>query len=108
MPAENLWYERVAEGIPCRKPIHELLRAPPQLLRMVIPVSSGMISPMKALLINPPSTLGKRRGKAEAPAPGITTGERAVTLKAFAAIHRSQRFTAASAHQAFAGVKRKK
>ena len=77
----------------------------PQLLCMAIPASSGMIPLMKALLINPPSTLGKRRGKAETPAPGITTGESAATLKAFAAIHRSTRLTAASAHQAFAGVK---
>ena len=67
-----------------------------------------MISAMKALLINPPRTLGKRLGKVEAPAPSITTGERAATLKAFAAIHRSKRLTVASAHQAFAGVKRKK
>ena len=74
---------------------------------MAISASSGMIPPMKALLVNSPSMLGKRRGKAETPAPGITTGERAATLKAFAAIHRSTRLTAASAHQAFASVKRK-
>lgn len=73
---------------------------------MAIPASDGMIRLMKALL-NPSSTLGKRRGKAETPAPGITTGESAATLKAFAAIHRSKRLTAASARQAIADVKRK-
>lgn len=71
-----------------------------------------MISSMKALQIHPARRVEKVPAKpgtsASAPAPAVNTGESAATLDAFAAIHRSKRFTAASAHQAFAGVKRKK
>lgn len=72
--------------------------------------SGGMISLMKALQIHPARRVEKAPAKPATSdsAPAVNTGESAATLDAFAAIHRSKRFTAASAHQAFAGVKRKK
>lgn len=70
--------------------------------------ADGMISPMKALQIHPARRIEKVPAKSATPASVVTTGESVATLDAFAAIHRSKRLTAASAHQAFAGVKRKK
>lgn len=67
-----------------------------------------MISAMKALQINPARRVEKVPAKTAAPSSCMATGESMATLDAFAAIHRSKRLTAASAHQAFAGVKRKK
>ena len=67
-----------------------------------------MIPLMKALMLNAPSRTAKLPQRADARARAIPTGESEETLKAFTEIHRSKRFTAAAAHQAFAGVKRKK
>ena len=69
-----------------------------------------MISPMKALQIHPARRVENAPAKpvTSVSASTVNTGESAATLEAFAAIHRSKRFTTASAHQAFAGVKHKK
>ena len=75
---------------------------------MSAPASSDMISLMKALQINPARRIEKAPEKTVGPTPAVVTGESAAALAAFAAIHRSKRLTAASAHQAFAGIKRKK
>ena len=67
-----------------------------------------MMEAMKALVINTPSRTAKMPLREDARARAVVTGETDQTLKAFTEIHRSKRFTAAAAHQAFAGVKRKK
>ena len=41
-------------------------------------------------------------------APLVVTGQSDETLKLFAGIHNSKRFTVDAAHQSFAGLKRKK
>ena len=65
-----------------------------------------MMKAMKALVINTPSRTAKMPQREDART--VITGETDQTLTAFTEIHRSKRFTAATAHQTFAGVKRKK